>query len=190
MVVSSETPLMDAASFANQPFGFSLQKPPDQREQDLLLLGARLVEEGGVAVLGAHAEVDEKGRVAAVVQDHVRHAAVVPVEQAGGEVPVFLERLALVGEDGDAGGGDGGGGMVLGRVDVAGDPADVGPERASVSISTAVWIVMWSEPAMRAPLSGCASPYSSRTAIRPGISVSAIEISLRPHSARPMSLTT
>jgi hypothetical protein len=64
------------------------------------------------------------------------------------------------------------------------------PSASSVSISTAVWIVMWSEPAMRAPRSGCAFPYSSRTAIRPGISVSAIEISLRPHSARPMSLTT
>ena len=43
---------------------------------------------------------------------------------------------------------------------------------------------MCSEPAMRAPLSGCLAPYSSRVAIRPGISVSAMEISLRPNSAR------
>jgi hypothetical protein len=56
-------------------------------------------------------------------------------------------------------------------------------------MSTAVWMVMWSEPAMRAPFRGCLGPYSSRTAIRPGISVSAIEISLRPKSARPMSFT-
>ena len=63
------------------------------------------------------------------------------------------------------------------------------PRAASVSISTAVWIVMCSEPAMRAPLSGCFGPYSSRVAIRPGISVSASEISLRPNSARPMSAT-
>ena len=27
----------------------------------------------------------------------------------------------------------------------------------SVSISTAVWIVMWREPVMRAPLSGCSA---------------------------------
>src|SRR2546429_4216583 len=63
------------------------------------------------------------------------------------------------------------------------------PSAFKVSISTAVWIVMCSEPAMRAPLSGCFGPYSSRVAIRPGISVSAMEISLAPNSARLMSLT-
>ena len=34
------------------------------------------------------------------------------------------------------------------------------PSAVSVSISTAVWIVMCSEPVMRAPFSGCASAYS------------------------------
>ena len=72
--------------------------------------------------------MDEHGGVAAVVEDHVRHAAAMPVEQLGGVVPVLVEGLALIGEDRDAGGGDGGGGMVLGRIDVAGDPADVGAE--------------------------------------------------------------
>jgi hypothetical protein len=52
-------------------------------------------------------------------------------------------------------------------------------------------MVMCSEPVMRAPLSGCAGlANSSRMAIRPGISVSAILISLRPQSARPMSAMT
>ena len=64
------------------------------------------------------------------------------------------------------------------------------PRAASVSISTAVWMVMCSEPAMRAPFRGFAVPNSSRVAIRPGISVSAMAISLRPHSLRVMSLTT
>ena len=63
------------------------------------------------------------------------------------------------------------------------------PSAFSVSISTAVWMVMCSEPAMRAPFSGFFAAYSSRTAIRPGISVSAMSISLRPQEARPMSLT-
>src|SRR3990172_1327191 len=63
------------------------------------------------------------------------------------------------------------------------------PNAFSVSISTAVWIVMCSEPAMRAPLMGCALLYSSRIAMRPGISVSAMAISLRPHSASLMSAT-
>src|SRR5277367_3339244 len=62
------------------------------------------------------------------------------------------------------------------------------PSATSVSISTAVWIVMCNEPAIRAPFSTCLGPYSSRVAIRPGISVSGSEISLRPNSARPMSL--
>ncbi len=64
------------------------------------------------------------------------------------------------------------------------------PSAFSVSISTPVWIVMCSEPAMRAPFSGWLSPYSSRVAISPGISVSAIESSLRPQPASPMSATT
>jgi hypothetical protein len=37
------------------------------------------------------------------------------------------------------------------------------PSACSVSISTAVWIVMCSDPVMRAPLSGCFGPYSSRS---------------------------
>jgi hypothetical protein len=63
------------------------------------------------------------------------------------------------------------------------------PRARSVSISTAVWMVMCSEPATRAPFSGWDLPYSARSAISPGISVSAMAISLRPHSARAMSLT-
>ena len=64
------------------------------------------------------------------------------------------------------------------------------PSAARVSMSTAVWMVMCSEPAMRAPFSGCLAPNSSRVAIRPGISVSAMAISLRPQSLRLMSFTT
>ena len=101
----------------------------EQREQDFLFLGAGLVEERGVAVFGAHAEMHEHRGVAAVVEDHVRHAAVVPVEHAGGVVPVVLQALALDGEHRHAGCGDRGGRMVLRRVDVARDPAHVGAER-------------------------------------------------------------
>src|SRR6267378_5420018 len=44
-------------------------------------------------------------------------------------------------------------------------------------------------PLMRAPRSGCWAENSSRIAISPGISVSAIRISLRPHSASARSAT-
>ena len=65
----------------------------------------------------------------------------------------------------------------------------VAPRCIKVSISTAVWIVMCRQPTIRAPASGRAAPNSSRKAISPGISVSAIAISRRPQSASAMSAT-
>src|SRR5271168_4235401 len=50
-------------------------------------------------------------------------------------------------------------------------------------------MVMCSDPAMRAPRSGWAAANSRRMAMSPGISVSAIWISLRPQSARLRSFT-
>ena len=56
-------------------------------------------------------------------------------------------------------------------------------------MSTAVWMVMCSEPMMRAPASGWASANSARVDMRPGISCSASSISLRPKRARERSAT-
>src|SRR5450631_3029757 len=50
-------------------------------------------------------------------------------------------------------------------------------------------MVMCSEPVMRTPASGLAWAYFLRIDIRPGISYSAMEISLRPHSASERSAT-
>ena len=80
-------------------------------------------------LLGALAEMDEQRGVAAIVEDHVRRAAVGPFENAVGVVPIIFEALAFDGEDRRAGGGDRGRRMVLRRVDVAGGPAHVGAER-------------------------------------------------------------
>src|SRR3954463_9203028 len=63
------------------------------------------------------------------------------------------------------------------------------PSAVSVSISTAVCTVMCSEPATFLPASGCLLPYSSRSAINPGISCSARVISLRPNAASDRSAT-
>ncbi len=63
------------------------------------------------------------------------------------------------------------------------------PMSFSVSISTAVWMVMCSEPVTRTPLSGLAAAYFWRIDIRPGISCSAMSISLRPQSASDRSAT-
>ena len=88
-----------------------------------------LSDQAGFALLGAQPEVDQQRGVAAVVQDHVGGAAVAPLEDAMLVVPVVGQGLALDGEHRRAAGRDGGGGMVLGRVDVAGGPAHVGAER-------------------------------------------------------------
>ena len=69
------------------------------------------------------------------------------------------------------------------------DQRTVAPSAVSVSISTAVWMVMCRQPAMRAPFSAWLGPYSARSAIRPGISSSAIAISLRPQAASVKSFT-
>jgi hypothetical protein len=69
------------------------------------------------------------------------------------------------------------------------DQVTSAPKATNVSINTAVWIVMCKHPAMRAPANGLDSPYSARSAIKPGISASAKRISLRPQSARAMSFT-
>src|SRR5215475_2382366 len=63
------------------------------------------------------------------------------------------------------------------------------PSATRVSISTAVWIVMCSEPVILAPASGWELAYSARTDIRPGISCSASRISRRPKSASERSAT-
>jgi hypothetical protein len=45
-----------------------------------------------------------------------------------GAPPILLKGFTLPGEDGNAGLGDGGGSVILGGEDVAGDPADIGTE--------------------------------------------------------------
>ncbi len=68
--------------------------------------------------------MDHVGQVAAVIEDHVELGAIGPLEGLL-DTPVELFRVhALPREDGDAGLGDGGGGVVLGGEDVAGGPAD------------------------------------------------------------------
>src|SRR5512140_598397 len=69
------------------------------------------------------------------------------------------------------------------------DQVTSAPRAVSVSISTAVWIVMCRHPAMRAPFKGWSSAYFLRVAIRPGISFSARVISFRPKAARDRSAT-
>ena len=72
--------------------------------------------------------VDEERDVAAVIDDQLRALATREGNRAEGELPVLLQRLPFPGEDGRAGGRDGGGSVVLGRENVARGPAHIGAE--------------------------------------------------------------
>ena len=70
------------------------------------------------------------------------------------------------------------------------DQRSEAPKACKVSINTAVCMVICRQPAMRAPRRGCCCWYRWRSAISPGISVSAMAISLRPKSATLAPLET
>ncbi len=101
------------------PAGLVLEPPLDGRKQDFLLFVVGLADRAGFALLGAQAKMDQESGVAAVVQDHVRRAAVVPFEDAVLVIPVIPERFTLDREHGGAARSDRRGGVVLGRIDVA-----------------------------------------------------------------------
>ena len=151
--------------------------------------------------------VNEGGEVTAVVEDQVQRLAT--GESLDGLIntpEVFLLGLTLPGEDGDTGDGNGSGGMVLsgedvlreglestvndkhGRKRTQEDQVTSAPRAVRVSIKTAVWMVMCKHPAMRAPWRGLEVEYFSLMYMRPGISCSAISISLRPNAARDASV--
>ena len=152
--------------------------------------------------------VNEGGEITTVVENQVQGLATSETLDGLVNTPeVFLFGFTLPGEDGDAGDSDGGGGMVLGREDVLEggldstfngwhenkkrtqeDQVTSAPRAVRVSIKTAVWMVMCKHPAIRAPLRGLEAECFCLMYIRPGISCSAISISLRPKAAREMSV--
>ncbi len=94
----------------------------DRPVQRLFFLAGRVRDDGSI-LLGLAAQVQQQCRVAAVVEDHVGVAAIGPLEDTVRVVPVVVERFALDGEHGRAGGRDRGGGVVLRRIDIAAGPA-------------------------------------------------------------------
>ncbi len=80
------------------------------------------------AVLQLVALVDQQRRVAPVVHYQLRAEIVAVGQRVQCAFPVFLEGLAFPGEHRHAGLGDSGGGMVLGRENIAAGPTDRGPE--------------------------------------------------------------
>ncbi len=127
MVVSSVTPLIAARCLVNQP-GDGSEAFLDLFVEVDFFFRLRRLDQLGLARFDARADQHVHGGVAAIVEDHVGEAAIRPLEDLVGVVPVLFEALALHREDGHAGLGDGGGGVILRREDVARGPAHIGAE--------------------------------------------------------------
>lgn len=106
-------------------------------EGTLLQHTVKVVDTGGgllgdtVAALELLGEllVDEGGKVTTVIEDQVELLAILEGAELLLETPlVLLLGLTLPGKDGDTGGGDSGGSVVLGGEDVAGSPGDLSTE--------------------------------------------------------------
>ena len=79
---------LDGGEVLGVPAGLRGDALLDGGEEDALLLAGGLVEDVDVR-LGAGAEVEQQGRVPAVVEDHVRVPAVGPLEDLVGVLPVL-----------------------------------------------------------------------------------------------------
>jgi hypothetical protein len=170
--------------------GILLHRLAELRLEDLLLFALVAVEDLQAFLHGLVAEQHEQRRVAAVVEDHVG-IFLAPVEDAVGVFPVFLERLALDGEDRRARDGQAAAAWSWVEKMLQLAQRTRAPEACSVSTSTAVWIVMWMRPRDAGALQRLGlGVFRSRTLISPGISCSASSISLRPNSANDRSFTT
>ena len=111
-----------------------LQVTLDDLEDDLEFLvggggGVGECSELLVLSLGLDTFVHHDGGITTVINEHIGTLVIGPAEHLEGTFPVFLKGLVLPGEDvGSLGGDDGGSGVVLGGVDVAGGPSDLGTE--------------------------------------------------------------
>ena len=81
-----------------------------------------------VAIFHLIAFVDEKGHVAAVIDDQLWSFVAGEDDGLPSAPPVFFQGLAFPGEHRRSGSGDGRGGVVLSGEDVAGGPADIGTQ--------------------------------------------------------------
>ena len=109
---------LDGVTLAGEPALALRAALFDLRLQEFLFLAAWRGKDV-LSGLGARTEQDIHGGVAAIIENHVGGAAVRPVEDTVDIFPVFGKRLALLSEHWHTGSGDGGGGLILGREDVA-----------------------------------------------------------------------
>ncbi len=95
---------------------------------DLLFFAGAGGIDPAVAIFEFITFVKKESDVAPVIDDELRAFALGVDDGSPGAIPVLLEGFALPSEDGHAGGGDGGGGLILSRENIATSPADIGSE--------------------------------------------------------------
>ena len=100
----------------------------EQVLDDLFLMGGGGSVDPIAALLHLVAFVQKQRHVASIVDHQLRAGALRVAEGAPGQVPIFLEGLALPGEDRHTCGCDGRSGMVLSGEDITGCPADGGTQ--------------------------------------------------------------
>jgi len=164
VVVSSDTPLMLASTFAYQP-GCALFALGDRGEQDGFLFVGGLCTSAGF--FSASVPARSKGwrrRRRPESCSARRHR---PIRKSCGCNPNTLRGSHPHGEYRRATAAIAAGRLILGREDIAGGPADIRAQMLQGFDQHPVWMVMWSEPAIRAPLRGCFLPNSARSAMRP-----------------------
>ena len=163
VVVSSVTPLMPSATRVQRWPSSASERRSTSRMTPYSSESVSAVDGTAPARLELLALVDQQRGVAAIVEDHVGSAAIGPQQHLLGAPPVLRQRLALPGVHRHAGR----------RVDRPVGPTAIAaaawswvekmlhdaqrtcaPSATSVSISTAVWMVMCSDPVIRAPRSG------------------------------------
>ena len=125
MVVSSETPRHSFDDLVEDE-GISGVNFLEEILDDFLLMAFAGRVHPIVAFFEFIAFVQKERHVAAVIDDELRAFSFAVEDRLPRAVPVFLERFALPGEDRHAGFGDGRGGVILRRENVAARPAHSG----------------------------------------------------------------
>ena len=100
----------------------------EEIQNDTLFLGGGFAFEEGGILFRFYAPVNEKGGIAAVIDDLIRAGSVGPGDGFEGAVPVLFERFAFPCKHRHAGFDDGRRSLILRRKDVAGAPADIRTE--------------------------------------------------------------
>jgi len=108
--------------------GVLLEDALKEGVDDLKFSVSFIVFQDGGVVLSGVTTVDEEGSITTIVDDEFGSLFSGEEDGSPGAFPVVFQVLSLPGEDWGSSGGDGSSGVVLGAVDVATAPADVGAD--------------------------------------------------------------